>query len=54
LGLPARSGPSEKSVSSTPRVEFLYASDGEQFDNSMPGRLALERYEESLRRTNGV
>lgn len=54
LGLPPRQGPSEKAVSSTPRVEFLYASDGEQFDNSMPGRLALERYEESLRRTNGV
>jgi DNA-binding transcriptional ArsR family regulator len=54
LGLPPRQGPSEKSVSSTPRVEFLYASDGEQFDNSMPGRLALERYEESLRRTTDV
>jgi hypothetical protein len=54
LGLPPRQGPSEKAVSSTPRVQFLYASDGEQFDNSMPGRLALERYEESLRRTNDV
>ena len=54
LGLPPRQGPSEKAVSSTPRVDFLYASDGEQFDNSMPGRLALERYEESLRRTTDV
>ena len=54
LGLPPRQGPSEKAVSSTPRAEFLYASDGEQFDNSMPGRLALERYEESLRRTTDV
>lgn len=54
LGMQARKGPSEKAVSSTPRVEFLYASDGEQFDNSMPGRMALERYEESLRRKNDV
>lgn len=54
LGMPARRAPSEKAVSSTPRVEFLYASDGEQFDNSMPGRMALERYEESLRRTSDV
>lgn len=54
LGLPPRQGPSEKAVSLAPRVEFLYASDGEQFDNSMPGRLALERYEDSLRRVTDV
>jgi hypothetical protein len=54
LGLPPRQGPSEKAVSSAPRVDFLYASDGEQFDNSMPGRLALERYEDSLRRVTDV
>jgi DNA-binding Lrp family transcriptional regulator len=54
LGLPARSAPSEHAVSPSIRVEFLYASDGEQFDNSIPGRLALQKYEESLRRNNGV
>jgi hypothetical protein len=39
----------------TPVVEeettnYIYASDGKRFDNSMPGRAALERYEEKLRR----
>lgn len=48
------------SVASTPdetevEVEdFVYASDGRQFDNSMPGRRAMERYEEKLRRENVV
>lgn len=28
---------------------FVYASDGKAFDNSMPGRAALERYEEKLK-----
>jgi len=31
-------------------VEYVYASDGKKFDNSMPGRRALEMYEEKLRR----
>ena len=26
-------------------LEYIYASDGRKFDNSMPGRKALERYE---------
>lgn len=30
--------------------EYVYASDGKKFDNSMPGRKALERYEENLER----
>jgi biotin operon repressor len=33
-------------------IEYIYASDGRKFDNSMPGRKALERYEEKLRRAN--
>jgi hypothetical protein len=28
---------------------YVYASDGKEFDNSMPGRKALERYEEKLK-----
>jgi hypothetical protein len=31
-------------------VEYIVASDGRKFDNSMPGRAAVERYEEKLRR----
>ncbi len=31
-------------------TDYIYASDGRQFDNSMPGRAALERYEEKLRK----
>jgi hypothetical protein len=37
-----------------PQDEFVYASDGRKFDNSMPGRMAMERYEEKLRRNSGV
>ena len=32
------------------REEFLFASDGRKFDNSIPGRLALKEHEEELRR----
>ena len=32
------------------REEFLFASDGKRFDNSMPGRVALENHEQKLRR----
>ena len=31
-------------------VNYVYASDGKKFDNSMPGRNALKRYEEKLGR----
>lgn len=31
-------------------VEYIEASDGRKFDNSMPGRAALQRYEEKIRR----
>jgi biotin operon repressor len=34
------------------KLDYISASDGRQFDNSMPGRKALERYEEKLRRAN--
>lgn len=37
-----------------PMEDFVYASDGTQFDNSMPGRRELADYEAELRRTNGV
>jgi len=30
--------------------DAIYASDGTEFDNSMPGRASLERYEEKLRK----
>jgi hypothetical protein len=28
---------------------YVYASDGKPFDNSMPGRAAMERYEQKLK-----
>lgn len=43
-------GMDEEVVDSAPAVEYVYASDGKKFDNSMPGRKALEMYEEKLRR----
>jgi hypothetical protein len=38
-------------VLSSKAAEFVYASDGTPFDNSMPGRKDLELYETKLRRT---
>jgi hypothetical protein len=43
-------GMDDEVVDSAPAVEYVYASDGKTFDNSMPGRKALEMYEEKLRR----
>jgi hypothetical protein len=38
-------------VSTEPaRSNYVYASDGSRFDNSIPGRVDLQRYEEKLRR----
>lgn len=31
-------------------VEYVYASDGKKFDNSVPGRIDLREYEETIRR----
>lgn len=50
LNLPERKGPTEEALSQVEESEFVYASDGRRFDNSMPGRLALEKYEGKLRR----
>jgi hypothetical protein len=33
-----------------PVQNLVYASDGKAFDNSMPGRASLARYEEKLRK----
>jgi hypothetical protein len=35
------------------RVEKLYASDGTEFDSTLPGKKALERYEQKLRENAG-
>jgi hypothetical protein len=52
LGLPSRKELYED-VSVEENAEFVYASDGREFDNSITGRKALERYEEKLKVTNG-
>lgn len=33
----------------TPSTEFVYASDGTEFDNSMSGRLEMAEYEKSIK-----
>lgn len=48
LGLPPRQAPSETSTAIADYEEFIFASDGKRFDNSMAGRIALERYEERI------
>lgn len=40
---------SESPVDSVAVDDYVYASDGKKFDNSMPGRAALKRYEEKLK-----
>lgn len=41
----------ESDMENEGRSEFVYASDGKAFDNSIPGRRRLERYEEKLAAT---
>lgn len=55
LGMPSRRELAnvDTVVASEPTSEYVYASDGRAFDNSMPGRKSLERYEEKLRESNG-
>jgi hypothetical protein len=36
-------------VDSVAVEDYVYASDGKKFDNSMPGRAALKRYEDKLK-----
>lgn len=48
-GLPPRSTVDMPDTVSAMVDEYLYASDGRKFDNSMPGRAALQRYEVKLK-----
>jgi hypothetical protein len=52
LHMDATEAPEDVSEMVAPVEDFVYASDGRRFDNSMPGRKALERHEAELRRTN--
>lgn len=52
LGLHSDLSMTEEDAFSNKLSEFVYASDGTSFDNSMPGRKDLEKYEEKMRRTN--
>lgn len=42
----------EKALAYADNIEYLVASDGRKFDKSMPGRLALARYEKKLEEDN--
>lgn len=46
-------GMDEPEVDKNVAVDYVYASDGKKFDNSMPGRKALENYEKKLGANNG-
>jgi hypothetical protein len=39
-----------KVVSIDNRENYVFASDGAKFDNSVPGRVNLQRYEDRLKR----
>lgn len=39
----------EVAIATEEQAVYVYASDGKQFDNSMPGRASLARYEEKLK-----
>lgn len=51
LGLHSDLTITEEQALSAKQEEFIYASDGTPFDNSMPGRKDLDLYEARLRRT---
>lgn len=52
LGLNSDLSISESQLISDKAPEFVYASDGTRFDNSMPGRYDLMEYEQKLGRGN--
>ena len=52
LGLHSDLAITEEQAMSSRQAEFVYASDGTAFDNSMPGRKDLQVYEEKLRKAN--
>jgi len=39
----------EVAIATEEQAVYVYASDGKQFDNSMPGRASLARYEQKLK-----
>ena len=51
LGMPSRRAlvEVESEVAEERSAEYVYASDGEEFSNTIPGRKALERYENKLK-----
>lgn len=54
LGMPTRKQLSNVEVDDGERSEYVYASDGREFDNSIVGRKSLTRYEEKLKESNGA
>jgi hypothetical protein len=49
LGMPSRKALAQVDVADDERMEYVYASDGREFDNSIVGRKAMQRYEEKLK-----
>lgn len=48
LGMPSMRELGEADVVREKVEEYVYASDGRSFDNSIPGRRRLQKYEEKL------
>lgn len=53
LGLPSPRQLADAGTTYEKADEFVYATDGREFDNSIPGRKRLAKYEEKLKVTNG-
>lgn len=54
LGMPSRKQLANGVFDNEERTEYIYASDGREFDNSIVGRKALTRYEERLQADHNV
>jgi len=50
LGMPSMKDMADTDVAREEVDEYVYASDGRSFDNSIPGRRMLEKYEDKLAR----
>lgn len=52
LGMPTRNQLANGVIDNEEHSEYVYASDGREFDNSIVGRKNLQKYEEKLRATD--
>ncbi len=53
LGMPTRQNLTNINVAIEKTSEYVYASDGRAFDNSIPGRKSMQKYEQKLKENHG-